>query len=74
MSVPTKTDKIICPCGSSIKNASANIRQHQQSAKHQLYNKNKNVTEEITELKKKMLLTIKKWKLPAPLDPQMLSE
>jgi len=48
MSVPTKTDKIICPCGSSIKNASANIGQHQQSAKHQQYIKN--VTE-ITEEK-----------------------
>ncbi len=40
MSVTTITDKIICPCGSSIKNASTNIKQHQQSAKHQNYIKN----------------------------------
>ena len=47
MSVTTETDKIICQCGSSITNKTANIKQHEQSGKHQLYIKN--VTEIITE-------------------------
>ena len=45
MSVTTETDKIICQCGSIITNKTANIKQHQQSGKHQLYNKNTFVTE-----------------------------
>ena len=40
MSNTIKTEKITCMCGSHIKNAPVNIKQHQETDKHKKYIKN----------------------------------
>ena len=40
MNVIQQNEKIMCQCGSHIKNAPANIKQHQQSGKHKKYIEN----------------------------------